>query len=307
MGRPSRRRRRAPTTSPSAASSPRPPSRRGARAAAMFGEARRLRLAGRGHRRHHPGERAPSDRRRRRRGGGDQRPVRCHGHRRTRGAVSPTSSTSTDAAMSNEELSPSPEDHSRRRQFAGARVPLRRRHAALHRARRRRLRLGRRRQALHRLRRFLGADDPRPRPSRRGRRVCSGGRGLSFGAPTEAEIEIAEELLCQLRAGMEQVRLVSSGTEATMSALRLARGFTGRDRDRQVRRLLPRPRRQPAGQGRLGRADLRQSHLGRRAGRPRAGTPWCSTTTMSRSWTRLLRGTRRRNRLRSSSSRWPAT
>jgi len=53
--------------------------------------------------------------------------------------------------------------------------------------------------------------------------------GLSFGAPTEAEIEIAEEI-CRLLPSIEQVRLVSSGTEATMSALRLARGATGRDK-----------------------------------------------------------------------------
>ena len=52
--------------------------------------------------------------------------------------------------------------------------------------------------------------------------------GLSFGAPTEAEIELAE-LLTQRVPSMEMVRLVSSGTEATMSAIRLARGFTGRD------------------------------------------------------------------------------
>jgi len=53
--------------------------------------------------------------------------------------------------------------------------------------------------------------------------------GFSFGAPTEAEVEIAEEI-CKLMPSIEQVRLVSSGTEATMSALRLARGFTGRSR-----------------------------------------------------------------------------
>ncbi|MGM2937642.1 aminotransferase class III-fold pyridoxal phosphate-dependent enzyme, partial [Bacillus cereus group sp. BC56] len=47
--------------------------------------------------------------------------------------------------------------------------------------------------------------------------------------PTEAEIEIAEEI-CKLVPSIEQVRMVSSGTEATMSALRLARGFTGRSR-----------------------------------------------------------------------------
>ena len=53
-------------------------------------------------------------------------------------------------------------------------------------------------------------------------------RGLSFGAPTEAEVEMAE-LICELLPSIEMVRLVSSGTEATMSAIRLARGFTGRD------------------------------------------------------------------------------
>jgi glutamate-1-semialdehyde 2,1-aminomutase len=52
--------------------------------------------------------------------------------------------------------------------------------------------------------------------------------GVSYGAPTELEIEMAE-LLCSRVPGLEQVRLCNSGTEATMSALRLARGFTGRD------------------------------------------------------------------------------
>jgi len=53
--------------------------------------------------------------------------------------------------------------------------------------------------------------------------------GLSFGAPTEIEIELAEVLVARLPS-MELVRLVSSGTEATMTALRLARGHTGRGR-----------------------------------------------------------------------------
>ena len=53
-------------------------------------------------------------------------------------------------------------------------------------------------------------------------------RGLSFGAPTASEVEIAE-VLCELLPSLEMVRLVSSGTEATMSAIRLARGYTGRD------------------------------------------------------------------------------
>ena len=52
---------------------------------------------------------------------------------------------------------------------------------------------------------------------------------LSFGAPTALELEMAE-LLIKLVPSMEQVRLVSSGTEATMSAIRLARGFTGRSK-----------------------------------------------------------------------------
>jgi glutamate-1-semialdehyde 2,1-aminomutase len=52
--------------------------------------------------------------------------------------------------------------------------------------------------------------------------------GLSFGAPTEGEILMAEEI-CKLVPSIEMVRLVSSGTEAAMSALRLARGATGRD------------------------------------------------------------------------------
>ncbi len=52
-------------------------------------------------------------------------------------------------------------------------------------------------------------------------------RALSFGAPTEAEVEMAE-MLCRLVPSLEMLRLVSSGTEATMTALRLARGYTGR-------------------------------------------------------------------------------
>jgi glutamate-1-semialdehyde 2,1-aminomutase len=53
-------------------------------------------------------------------------------------------------------------------------------------------------------------------------------RGTSYGAPTEAESELAERIIDAV-ASVEKVRLVNSGTEATMSAIRLARGFTGRD------------------------------------------------------------------------------
>ena len=53
-------------------------------------------------------------------------------------------------------------------------------------------------------------------------------KGLSFGAPTELETQLAERL-CAIMPGMDMVRMVNSGTEATMSAIRLARGYTGRD------------------------------------------------------------------------------
>jgi glutamate-1-semialdehyde 2,1-aminomutase len=54
-------------------------------------------------------------------------------------------------------------------------------------------------------------------------------KGLSFGAPTEIEVRMAEKL-CELVPGMDKVRMVNSGTEAAMSAIRLARGYTGRDK-----------------------------------------------------------------------------
>ena len=53
-------------------------------------------------------------------------------------------------------------------------------------------------------------------------------RGLSYGAPTEIEVTMSQKI-CELMPSIEMVRMVSSGTEATMSAIRLARGFTGRD------------------------------------------------------------------------------
>lgn len=54
-------------------------------------------------------------------------------------------------------------------------------------------------------------------------------RGVSYGAPCEAEIKLADKL-CELVPGVEEARMVSSGTEATMTAIRLARGFTRRDK-----------------------------------------------------------------------------
>ena len=54
-------------------------------------------------------------------------------------------------------------------------------------------------------------------------------RGLSFGIPNPLEVEMAE-LICEWMPSIEKVRMVNSGTEATMSCIRLARAFTGRDR-----------------------------------------------------------------------------
>jgi len=58
---------------------------------------------------------------------------------------------------------------------------------------------------------------------------CTAENGLSFGAPTEIEIRMAEKI-CELMPNIEKVRMVNSGTEAAMSAIRLARGYTGRDK-----------------------------------------------------------------------------
>ena len=89
----------------------------------------------------------------------------------------------------------------------------------------------RRRPRVRRPRLLLGADDPRPRPPG-GRRGAAdrGGAGARASARRAAgEVELAE-LIVDRVAPVEQVRLVNSGTEATMSAIRLARGFTGRSK-----------------------------------------------------------------------------
>ena len=124
------------------------------------------------------------------------------------------------------------ERHPRRRQLAGARLPRRRRRAGLLRARQGRLPLRRRRQRVRRLRRLVGAahrsatrteeilDGDRARRRRRHQlRRADRARGASSPRSCAAAVP-----------SMEMVRLVSSGTEATMAALRVARGFTGRDK-----------------------------------------------------------------------------
>ena len=60
------------------------------------------------------------------------------------------------------------------------------------------------------------------------------GNGTSYGAPTEIEVLLAEEIIAAFPS-IEKVRMVSSGTEATMTAIRLARGFTGRETIRRAR------------------------------------------------------------------------
>ncbi len=133
---------------------------------------------------------------------------------------------------------------------------------------------------------------PTRRSSRRSRsrpRAAS-----SFGAPTRGEVEIAE-LVTRMVPSVEMVRMVNSGTEATMSAVRLARGATGRPADRQVRGVLPRARRLVPDQGRLGRRHLRPPgqpgrhggdrarHADRAVQRPRRPCGACSGRTRARS------------------------
>jgi len=142
--------------------------------------------------------------------------------------------------------------HPGRRQLSGTRLSCGRRRAAVLRARLGCLPVGRGSPPLHRLCRVLGpmvAGHSHPAVVEAVQEAAS--RALSFGAPTEAEVELAE-MLCRLVPSLDQVRLVSSGTEATMTAIRLARAFTAAQPDRQVRGLLSRPCRRAAGQGRSG-------------------------------------------------------
>ena len=120
-------------------------------------------------------------------------------------------------------------------------------------------------------------------------------RGTSFGTPTEGEVELAEEIVDRV-GPVEQVRLVSSGTEATMSAIRLARGFTGRTKvvkfagcyhghvdsllaaagsGRRDPRPAGHPRRDRGVAGRHGRRPLQ------RPGRGGRGVPPCTTAQIA--------------------------
>ena len=157
-----------------------------------------------------------------------------------------------------------------RRQLAGARLQGGGRHAALHRARRRRARVGRRRQRAPRLRRRLGPDDPRPSSSGRRRR----------GRET-ADLRIRVRRTDRAR-GRDGSRCRSGDAVDRDGALRelghrgddggaapRARGHESHAR-REVRRLLSRSRRQLPGEGGLGRGDLRHTRQPGRHRRNRA-------------------------------------
>ena len=118
--------------------------------------------------------------------------------------------------------------------------------------------------------------------------------GLSFGAPTEREIELVEAIIA-LVPSVEQVRLVSSGTEAAMSALRLARGATGRNVIVKFEGCYHGHADALLGQGRLGAGDVRPSDQRRRARGGGPATRWSSNTTTSPRSTKRSRSTARRS------------
>ena len=132
-------------------------------------------------------------------------------------------------------------------------------------ARRRAVLLGRRRQALHRLRRLLGtARSSGTRIPRSSRRCARRRRTDSPSARRPSSRSSWPSCSARRCRRIELVRLVSSGTEATMTALRLARGFTGRPRIVKFEGCYHGHADSPARQGGLGRADARQPQLRRR-------------------------------------------
>ena len=180
--------------------------------------------------------------------------------------------------------SSAPERVPGRRQLAGARLPGRGRHAAVHGAPDGAVADRRRRQPLRRPGRLVGPDAAGPRAprGRRGRADAAVQRGTSFGTPSEPEVELAEEIVGAYAgrpgaAGVVRDRGDDVGDPAG------PRVHRPRPR-REVRRLLPRPRRRAAGRGRLGRRDVRpagHARVSRRTSRPTRSC--CRTTTALRS------------------------
>ena len=188
----------------------------------------------------------------------------------------PTAPPNTDLAPSwfnrrhkasrNEHLLSAPKDHPRRRQLAGARLQGGGWHAAF--------RAARANGAY-----FWDADGKRyiDYIGSWGPMILGHGHpavvdavqkalleGFSFGAPTEREVELAEEII-KLVPSIEMVRLVSSGTEAAMSAIRLARGATGRSKIIKFEGCYHGHADALAGQGRFGSGHVRQPHQRRRS------------------------------------------
>ena len=119
--------------------------------------------------------------------------------------------------------------------------------------------------------------------------------GTSFGASTPSEADLAA-LVIEAFPAIEKVRFVSSGTEATMSAIRLARAATEREFHRQVCRLLPRPRDEPAGEGGLGVATLGIPGFARRSGRVWGVDHRVCPTTIRRGRSGFRRASKARSR-----------
>ena len=148
----------------------------------------------------------------------------------------------------------------RRGEQPGAGVRRRRRRAAVHGPGRGAVPLRYRRQHVYRLHRLVGPDDPGPRPmprsARRSPRRSSTARASARRPCARSR---SPRLVAAAVPSIEKVRFVSSGTEAAMSAVRLARGVTGPAQDHQDDRALSRARRCPARPGGLGRDDARHA------------------------------------------------
>ena len=120
-------------------------------------------------------------------------------------------------------------------------------------------------------------------------------RGTSFGAPTQLETRLARQV-AMLMPSMERVRFVSSGTEATMSAARVARAFTKRDKIVKFEGCYHGHADSFPRAGRIGRDDARRADQPRRRRAARRATRWSRATTTSTSVERRLRSEPRRDR-----------
>ena len=181
--------------------------------------------------------------------------------------------------------SPAP-GHSRRRRLTGPVLRVGRRHALHGGAGRGRLRRRRRRALATSI--WCSPTGPScsvtPTRSVTAAITRAAALGTTFGAPTPGEVLLAEAI-CDRVPGCEQVRLVSSGTEAAMSAVRLARGVTGRDRVVKFDGCYHGHSDGLLAGGGSGVAMLGLAGIGRRARRERWPTPsWCPTTWCP-SWT----------------------